>query len=128
MGREAGPKQVIEALGDVLRGGIDRGEVGEIVEELMVKGGDHGAQLGLDGREVLEQADGIEVIAAQMNADAIIVAVRVLALAAVTAQGMAGGKGFFHADLEHRNIIAKDTRRLGDAAVPAAHPTGGSER
>lgn len=128
MGREARLKQVIEALGNVLRGRIDRGEIREIVEELMVKGGNDGAQLGFDSREVLKQADGVEVVAAQLKADAVVVAVRVLALAAVTAQGMTGGKGFFHADLEHRIIIAKEPGRLGGAAIAAAHPMAGSEQ
>ena len=52
-------------------------------------------------REVEKQADGIELLALDVHAHAIVVAVRILALALVAAQGVSGRKCLFHADLKH---------------------------
>ena len=53
-------------------------------------------------REIVEQADGIEAGSFQHDSHFVIVAVHILALSLVAAQGMPRGKSLVNADLKHR--------------------------
>ena len=52
--------------------------------------------------EIKEQAYGIELFAFDVYADAVIVAVGILALASIPSQRVSGRKCLFYADFKHR--------------------------
>src|SRR3989440_6294440 len=85
----------------------------EIVHELVVELAHDLADHRLELREVNQESGGIKFRAFQRHAHAIIVAVHVLALPPVTAQGMPCRKSLFYANLKHvspelRYTIAPD--------------------
>ena len=73
----------------------------------MVDVADEIPQDPLELREIKEQAYRIKLFALKFNTHAIVMAVRVLALALVSAQGVSGRKCLFHADLKHFWLIGR---------------------
>jgi hypothetical protein len=67
----------------------------------MVHIGDEIAQDPFEVREIKEEAYRIEPFTFDVYAHAIVVAMGILALAFVPAQGVSGRKCFFHADFKH---------------------------
>ena len=66
----------------------------------------------------LKTKSAVELLAFDRKLDAVVVAVHVLALALISAQGVSGGEGFFHGNFEHgcTSIIV---RARASAAVPS---------
>ena len=52
-------------------------------------------------REIKKQTYGIELLALNIHTHAVVVAVRILALAFISAQGVPGRKCLFYADFKH---------------------------
>src|SRR5216684_3030753 len=92
---------VVEILRHVFRRRIHGLEGFEIVHELVVEPAHDLADQLFEPCEVHQEPDRIELRSFERHAHAIIVAVHVLALASVPAQGMSCRKGFFYADLKH---------------------------
>src|SRR5580693_2804196 len=70
----------------------------------MVDAVDGGFEHLLEQLEVEQQPGGVERGSSQRHANAIVMAVRVLALAMVVAKVMAGRKAGFHGDFIHRRL------------------------
>ena len=77
---------------------------GKIVDELVVQVVDHAAHQALHVQKIHQQAGGIELLALDRDPDAVVVAMHVLALALVIAQGVTGGESLFHGNFKHRKI------------------------
>ena len=103
---------VVEILGDVFGRGIERGEGLEVVQHLVVDAVDDRAQHVLEQLEVEEQSGFVERGAGQRDADLVVVAVRVLALAFVVAEIVAGGEIRLHGDFVHSRRL-DPARRCG---------------
>lgn len=61
----------------------------------------------LEVREIEEQAYRIKLFAFEFYPYAIVMAVRILAFAPVSAQGVSGGEFLFYADLKHFWLIGR---------------------
>lgn len=78
-----------EVAGEVFSGGVEGGEGLEVVDHLVIEVVDGGAKDLLEELEVEEKAGLIEFVADESDEDAVVVAVRVFALAAVVAEVVA---------------------------------------
>jgi hypothetical protein len=67
----------------------------------VVEGVDDRAEEGLEELEVEQQSGLVELLADKSDEHAVVVAVRVLALALVVAQVVAGGETGFYGDFKH---------------------------
>src|ERR1017187_6380398 len=94
---------VEEILGEVFRRGVEDGEGLDVIDHLVVEIFDDGTHELLEVLEVEQEAGMVEFCALQDDADAIVVAMRILALALVVAQVVAGGKGFLHGYFKHES-------------------------
>src|SRR5882762_2686689 len=92
---------IVEILRHVFRRRIHGLEGFQIVHELVVEPAHDLADHLLKPCEVHQKPDRIELRPFERHAHAIIVAVHVLALAPVSAQGMPCRKGLFYANLKH---------------------------
>jgi hypothetical protein len=92
---------IIEKFGDVLGRRIDRIKRRLVVQEFVVDVIDQISQDPFEVHEIKEQAYGIELFAFDIYADAVIMAVRILALPFVTTQGVPSRKRLFYADFKH---------------------------
>jgi hypothetical protein len=59
----------------------------------------------LEEFEVEEQASLVEVFALESDEDLVVVAVRILALATIVAEVVAGGKAGFYGDFKHDSVV-----------------------
>src|SRR5580704_19760484 len=100
---------VVEVPGEVFGRGVERGEGLEVVNHLVVEVVDDGAHDLLEEFEIEEQAGFIEVFALQGDEDLVVVAVRILALATVVAEVVAGGEAGFYGYFEHDSGIPSVT-------------------
>src|SRR6266481_5493696 len=92
---------IVKILRHVFRRRIHGLEGFQIVHELVVEPAHDLADHLLEPCEVHQKRDRIEPRPFERHAHAIIVAVHVLALASVSAQGMSCRKGLFYANLKH---------------------------
>src|ERR1035437_735575 len=99
---------VVEVPGDVFSRWIEFGERLQVVEHLVVDALDDGAHHQLELFEVEQQAGRVQRFSGEGDADLVIVAVRVLTLAVVIAEVVAGRKAGVHGDFIHE--ILRDPR------------------
>ena len=92
---------LVKILGDVFGRGVDGGERLKIIEHLVVDAVNNGSQHVLHELEVEEQAGFVELGAGQSDANLVVMAVRVLALASVIAEIVAGGEIRLHGNFKH---------------------------
>src|ERR1700722_838406 len=92
---------VVKIAGEVFGRGVERGERLEVVDHLVVEVFDDGAHDLLEQLEVEEQAGFVEVSALEGDEDLVVVAVRVLALATIVAEVVAGGEAGFYGYFKH---------------------------
>src|SRR5260370_881403 len=92
---------IVKILRHIFRRRIEGLEGFQIVHELVVKPAHDLADHVLEPCEIHQKPDRIELRSFERYTHAIIMAMNVLALAPVAAQGMSCGKGLFHADLKH---------------------------
>ena len=92
---------IMQKLGDIFSRWIDRVEGSLVIQELVIDVANEISQDPLEVREIKEQAYRIKLFAFNFNTHAIVMTVRILALALVSAQGVSGRKCLFHADLKH---------------------------
>src|SRR5664280_2784650 len=92
---------IVEILGQVFRRRIDSGERLQLIHHLMVEIIHHRAQDVLQVLEVQQQPGVVQGLAAEGDANAVVVSVGLLALAAIVAQVVSRGKGVFYSDFEH---------------------------
>src|SRR5580692_9542996 len=83
---------VVEILGEIFRRGVQFIEWWKIVDETVIEIIDHRMNQLLHFDEIHKQADSIKLCAFHRQLDAVIVAVHVFTLAAITAQGVSGGE------------------------------------
>src|SRR5712692_6998689 len=101
---EAARHLLIEVAGQVFGRGIQLVEGRDIVHELVVQLVDDGLHQPFHCDEIAQQAGGIELGAAQGDADFVVVAVHILTLAPVPAQGVPGREAPLYGNLKHRPI------------------------
>jgi hypothetical protein len=112
---------VVQKLGDIFSGWIDRIEGSLVVQELVIDVANEISQDSFEVREIKEQAYRIKLFAFNFNTHAIVMTVRILALALVSAQGVSRRKCLFHTDLKHFLAVRparweiRLTRRLHEA-------------
>ena len=92
---------IMQKLGDIFSGWIDRVEGSLVIQELVIDVANEISQDPLEVREIKEQAYRIKLFAFNFNTYAIVMTVRILALALVSAKSVPRGKFFFHADMKH---------------------------
>lgn len=92
---------IMQKLGDIFSRWIDRVEGSLVIQELVIDVANEISQDPLEVREIKEQAYRIKLFAFNFNTHAIVMTVRIFALALVSAQGVSGRKCLFHADLKH---------------------------
>src|ERR1035437_3424159 len=96
---------VVEVFGQVLGRGVENNEGLEVVEHLVVNALDDRAQQMLEQLEVQQQAGRVQLRPGQGDADLVVVAVRVLALALVVAEVVSGGETCLHGDFKHGCLL-----------------------
>src|SRR3984957_11344684 len=101
---------IVNVARDIFSGRIQHVERRKLVQIFMVQRPDHRLDYLLQMHEIVEQADGIDLLARQRHAHFVIVPVEVLAFAFIAAQIVRSGECFIHTDLVH--------------AYPSAAPSG----
>src|SRR5690242_14752514 len=92
---------IVKKFGYIFGRRIDRIKRRLVVQKLVVDVADQISKNPFKVHEITEQAYGIQLFAFHVYAHAIVVSVRVLALAFVTAQRVPSGKCLFYADFKH---------------------------
>jgi hypothetical protein len=92
---------LVEVAGQVFGGWIDGSERLQIVNHLMVQVLDDGTHNLFEQLEVEKEAGFVKVFAPEGDENLIVMAVRVLALAAIIAEVVAGGKTGFYSYFKH---------------------------
>src|SRR5713101_4045386 len=103
--RQQPQRFIVEVLRHVFSRGVYRSKRFQVVQELVIERLDDLAQRRLQMEEIGEQPDGIELRAFHGYPHAIVVPVRILALALVPAQCVARRKRLFHADVKHLSPV-----------------------
>src|SRR5206468_318589 len=96
---------LVEVAGEILGRGVDLGEGWQFVDHLMVQVIDDGPEERFENLEVKQQAGFIKLRTGKGDEHAIVVPVRVLALAMVVAQEMARREPCFYCDFKHMSGI-----------------------
>src|ERR1019366_3336078 len=91
----------IKIFRDIFRRRVDDFKRRLIVQKLVIHAAHHVSNRPLQVREIVKQADRIELRPFKRDSDLVIVAVHVLALPLVSAQGVPRGKTLVNADLKH---------------------------
>ena len=92
---------IMQKLGDIFSGWIDRVKGSLVIQELVIDVANEISQDSFEVREIKEQAYRIKLFAFNFNAHAIVMTVRILALALVSAQGVPGRKSLVNGNLKH---------------------------
>ncbi len=96
-----------EVTGEVFGGRVELLVEGlEVVDHLVVEAVDDGAHDLLEEFEIKQEAGVIKIGANEGDEDFVVVAMRVLALALVVAEIVAGGEAGFHGDFKHCGSVA----------------------
>ena len=108
---ELGAGLLVEVFGEVFCRGVDLGDEGlEVVDHAVVEVVDGGAHDLLEEFEVEQHAGFVELLAYEGDEDLVVVAVRVLALATIVAEVVAGRKTGFYSNFEHDSSFPFDGR------------------
>ena len=108
---------VVEVASEVFRRGVDSGEGLEVVDHLVVEVVDDGAHDLLEELEVQQKAGFVEVFALEGDEDLVVMAVRVLALATIVAEVVAGRKAGFYSYFEHDSGVPSAAASLIESGV-----------
>src|SRR5579875_217285 len=92
---------IVDVTRQIFRRRIERIERRKLVEILVIKRSDDGPNHLLEIDEIVEQAGGIKFLAGKDDANLVIMAVEIFALALVIAQVVRGGKRLFDANFVH---------------------------
>src|ERR1035441_1858233 len=114
---------VVEVFGDVLGRGIQDREGLQVVEHLVVDAVDDRTQHLVEQLEIEQEASLVQRGPGQGDADLIVMPVRVLALALVVAQIVAGGETGLHGDFIHRRQLLSCAGNIPDLIILLFSPT-----